>query len=128
MDFQATAERGGTRLCVRSAPARSLGLGLSILEEGLTVRADPLGLLGARPSDQLGVVDPTVAAQMRRDGEIIYGANRGSLLRHLTRMLPHAKFSLVSRGLEQGAGRAGYGQQINHNLMRVGVNCFAPSR
>ena len=70
-------------------------LGLAVLKESLTVRAYPFGLLGARPPDQLGVVNSSVVADMGGDGEIIYGANCGGLLRHLTRMLPHAKISFV---------------------------------
>jgi len=74
---------GGFRLCVRRAPARSMRLGLAVLKENLTLRANPLGLLSARPPDQLRVVDPSVIADVCGDGEIIYGANRGGVLRHL---------------------------------------------
>src|SRR5579862_9843587 len=91
---------GGSLLCVRSAPARSMRLGLTVLEQRLALRADPFGLLGARPPHQLGVVDPAVVADMGSDGEIIHGANRGGLLGHLTRVLPHARISFVSRAAD----------------------------
>ena len=81
-------------------------LGLAVLEQRLTVRANPFGLLGARPPDQLGVMNPAVVADVGSDGEIIYGAYRGGVLRHLTRMLPHAKISFVLRGMNRKTGRA----------------------
>ena len=84
---------------MRRAPALSVSLGLAVLKYGLAERAHAFGLLGPSPPDELGVADSTVGADMSSDGEIIYGANRGDLLRHLTRMLPHAEISFISRGL-----------------------------
>jgi hypothetical protein len=85
---------------MRRAPALPVSLGLTVLKEGLAKRAHPFGLLGPCPPDKLGVANRAVGADVCGDGEIIYGANRGGLLRHLTRMLPHAKISFVSRGVE----------------------------
>ena len=58
-------------------------LGLPILECGLAVRAGALPLLDARAPNQLGVADGAVAAQMTGYGEIVDGANRDRVLRHL---------------------------------------------
>src|SRR5271166_3435314 len=90
---------GGSRSKVRRAPALPVSLGLTVLKYGLAERAHAFGLLGPCPPDKLGVANCTIGADMSSDGEIIYGANRGDLLRHLTRMLPHAEISFVSRGL-----------------------------
>ena len=108
---------------MRSAPAVSVRLGLSVLKKGLAMRADPLGLLGAGSSDQLGVANRPVDAQMGGDGEIIHGANCGGLLRHLTRMLPHAKKFLGFARLQK-VGGARYRRTYKNNRMRIAVNRF----
>lgn len=105
------------------APATSTRLGLAVLKESLTVRANPLGLLGTRPPDQLGVVNSAVDADVGGDREIIYGANCGTLLRHLTRMLPHAECPSL-RAVRRVIGRARYRYSIKHSPMLTQVNRF----
>ena len=109
---------------MRSAPALPVSLGLTVLQEGLTKRAYPFGLLGPCPPDKLGVTNRAVGADVCSDGEIIYGANRGGLLRHLTRMLPHAKIFLRFARGGITTNRARYGRPIKSSLMCSAVNHF----
>jgi hypothetical protein len=52
-------------------------LRLLILELGLALRTEALGLGIARPAYKLDVAHGSVAAEMASDGEVIHGADSG---------------------------------------------------
>jgi hypothetical protein len=52
-------------------------LRLLILELGLALRTEALGLGIARPAYKLDVAHGSVAAEMASDGEVVHGADSG---------------------------------------------------